>query len=68
MGLAGLVAGSLSMAAGEFVSVASQRDSEEADVSKEAWEHAKGSIQRHLELQVGTKKAERIANLMTHRN
>jgi VIT1/CCC1 family predicted Fe2+/Mn2+ transporter len=31
-GTAGLVAGAMSMAAGEFVSVSSQRDSEEADV------------------------------------
>jgi vacuolar iron transporter family protein len=31
-GIAGLVAGAMSMAAGEFVSVSSQRDSEEADV------------------------------------
>lgn len=34
-GLAGLVAGALSMAAGEYVSVSSQRDTEEADVRRE---------------------------------
>jgi vacuolar iron transporter family protein len=34
-GVAGLVAGSLSMAAGEFVSVSSQRDSERADLNLE---------------------------------
>ena len=34
-GVAGLVAGALSMAAGEFVSVSSQRDSERADLSLE---------------------------------
>jgi vacuolar iron transporter family protein len=34
-GLAGLVGGALSMACGEYISVASQRDSEEADVEKE---------------------------------
>ena len=34
-GVAGLVAGALSMAAGEFVSVSSQRDSEEADLALE---------------------------------
>lgn len=34
-GIAGLVAGSLSMAAGEFVSVSSQRDSERADLRLE---------------------------------
>lgn len=37
-GLAGLVAGALSMALGEYVSVSSQRDSERADIAKEAWE------------------------------
>jgi VIT1/CCC1 family predicted Fe2+/Mn2+ transporter len=34
-GIAGLVAGALSMAAGEYVSVSSQRDAEEADLSLE---------------------------------
>jgi VIT1/CCC1 family predicted Fe2+/Mn2+ transporter len=34
-GIAALVAGALSMAAGEYVSVSSQRDTENADVSKE---------------------------------
>jgi VIT1/CCC1 family predicted Fe2+/Mn2+ transporter len=37
-GVAGLVAGALSMAAGEFVSVSSQRDSERADLILEDWE------------------------------
>ncbi len=37
-GSAGLVAGALSMAAGEYVSVSSQRDAELADISKEARE------------------------------
>jgi VIT1/CCC1 family predicted Fe2+/Mn2+ transporter len=35
---AGLVAGSMSMAAGEYVSVSSQADSEKAERAKEAWE------------------------------
>jgi VIT1/CCC1 family predicted Fe2+/Mn2+ transporter len=35
-GVAGLVAGAASMAAGEYVSVSSQRDAEEADISVEA--------------------------------
>jgi len=34
-GLAGLVAGALSMAAGEYVSVSSQRDTEEANIAQE---------------------------------
>lgn len=37
-GLAGLVAGALSMAAGEYVSVSSQADSETADLAREALE------------------------------
>ncbi|HEY0905696.1 MAG TPA: VIT family protein, partial [Methylophilus sp.] len=37
-GLAGLVAGALSMAAGEYVSVSSQADIEQADLRKEAEE------------------------------
>jgi VIT1/CCC1 family predicted Fe2+/Mn2+ transporter len=37
-GAAALAAGALSMAVGEFVSVASQRDSEEADIAKERHE------------------------------
>ena len=37
-GLAGLVAGSMSMAAGEYVSVSSQADSENADLEREARE------------------------------
>jgi VIT1/CCC1 family predicted Fe2+/Mn2+ transporter len=34
-GLAGLVAGAMSMAAGEYVSVSSQRDTEQADIRRE---------------------------------
>ena len=37
-GTAGLVAGAASMAIGEYVSVSSQRDSEQADIQKEKWE------------------------------
>lgn len=37
-GLAGLVAGAMSMAAGEFISVSSQADSEEADLERERYE------------------------------
>src|SRR3954470_10697052 len=39
-GIAGLVAGALSMAAGEYVSVSSQRDTEEADLRLERRELA----------------------------
>lgn len=37
-GIAALVAGAASMAIGEYVSVSSQRDSEQADIAKEMWE------------------------------
>lgn len=37
-GVAGLVAGAMSMAAGEYVSVSSQSDTEEADLKRERWE------------------------------
>jgi len=37
-GLAGLAAGALSMAAGEYVSVSTQRDTEKALLAKERWE------------------------------
>lgn len=37
-GLAGLVAGALSMAGGEYVSVSSQSDTERAAIEKERWE------------------------------
>lgn len=39
-GIAGLVAGALSMAAGEYVSVSSQRDAEQADIRRERQELA----------------------------
>ena len=47
-GVAGLVAGSLSMAAGEYVSVSSQRDAENADLDRERKELA---TQPEFELQ-----------------
>jgi VIT1/CCC1 family predicted Fe2+/Mn2+ transporter len=37
-GVAGLVAGAVAMALGEYVSVSSQRDSERSDIVKETWE------------------------------
>jgi VIT1/CCC1 family predicted Fe2+/Mn2+ transporter len=39
-GLAGLVAGAMSMAAGEYVSVSSQTDAEQADLARETGELA----------------------------
>ena len=39
-GFAGLAAGAVSMALGEYVSVSSQRDAERSDIAKETWELA----------------------------
>jgi VIT1/CCC1 family predicted Fe2+/Mn2+ transporter len=49
-GIAGLVAGSMSMAAGEYVSVGSQKDSEQADIDRERKELAADSDHEHEEL------------------
>ena len=49
-GLAGLVAGSLSMAAGEYVSVSSQSDSENADLARERARAAGRAGSEHREL------------------
>ena len=43
-GVAGLVAGAMSMAAGEYVSVSSQADSEQADMARERSELATDSV------------------------
>jgi vacuolar iron transporter family protein len=50
-GVAGLVAGAMSMAAGEYVSVSSQRDTERADIKKEEQELAEDPEAEKLELQ-----------------
>lgn len=49
-GLAGLVAGAMSMAAGEYVSVSSQADTERADLRRESRELAANPEQEHAEL------------------
>lgn len=49
-GIAGLVAGSFSMAAGEYVSVSSQRDAERADLKRERLELATDAEGEHAEL------------------
>ena len=51
-GIAGLVAGAMSMAAGEYVSVQSQADTERADISRET---------RELETQPELERAELVA-------
>ncbi len=49
-GVAGLVAGAMSMAAGEYVSVSSQADTEYADLDRERRELAANPEQEHAEL------------------
>lgn len=49
-GVAGLVAGAMSMAAGEYVSVHSQEDTEKADLAREAGEIKKNPDAEHREL------------------
>ena len=49
-GIAGLVAGAMSMAAGEYVSVSSQSDTENADLARERQELATAPEQEHEEL------------------
>ncbi|MGS1121071.1 VIT family protein [Rhodanobacter sp. FW102-FHT14D06] len=49
-GVAGLVAGAMSMAAGEYVSVSSQADTERADLARESKELAANPEQEHDEL------------------
>ena len=46
-GVAGLVAGAMSMAAGEYVSVSSQSDTEKADLKRERWE-----LEQHPEFEL----------------
>ncbi len=50
IGVAGLVAGAMSMAAGEYVSVSSQADTERADVEREKVELATDPAGEHKEL------------------
>lgn len=49
-GIAGLVAGAMSMAAGEYVSVSSQSDTESADLHRERMELATDGEHEHAEL------------------
>jgi VIT1/CCC1 family predicted Fe2+/Mn2+ transporter len=50
VGMAGLVAGAMSMAAGEYVSVSSQADAEQADLEKERRELAEEPEHEHAEM------------------
>jgi len=49
-GVAGLVAGAMSMAAGEYVSVSSQADTERSDLARERRELATDPVSEHAEL------------------
>jgi len=60
-GIAGLVAGAMSMAAGEYVSVSSQSDTEKADMAREREELEGNSEFEKEELTIGPHKAYQIA-------
>lgn len=74
-GLAGLVAGAMSMAAGEYVSVSSQTDAEKADVARETRELAEtpeAELEELTQIYVGRgldrDLAERVAVQLTERD
>src|ERR1700726_1216595 len=71
-GVAGMVAGSMSMAVGEYVSVSSQRDAEQADIERETRELARRPraelnelaliyVKRGLEKDLAMKVAEQLS-------
>jgi VIT1/CCC1 family predicted Fe2+/Mn2+ transporter len=71
-GIAGLVAGAMSMAVGEYVSVSSQRDAERADIDRERGELAAEPraelselaaiyVERGVERELATKVAEQLS-------
>ena len=71
-GVAGLVAGAMSMAAGEYVSVSSQADTESADLDKERKELVADPAHEHAELTaiyvgrgLDTKLAAEVATQLT---
>ena len=75
VGVAGLVAGAMSMAAGEYVSVSSQYDTEQADLARERRELSDSPASELAELahiyeQRGVEKelAYKVAEQMTARN
>ena len=71
-GIAGAVAGAMSMAAGEYVSVSSQADSEQADLARERQELETDSAGEHRELMgiymnrgLEQKLAKQVADALT---
>lgn len=74
-GVAGLVAGAMSMAAGEYVSVSSQRDAERSDIARERHELAHAPeheleelTQIYQERGLGRPLAEQVAEQLTAHN
>jgi VIT1/CCC1 family predicted Fe2+/Mn2+ transporter len=74
-GVAGLVAGSMSMAVGEYVSVSSQRDSEKADIERETLElesHPQAELNElatiYVERGVERELAMKVAQQLTARD
>jgi len=74
-GIAGLTAGALSMAAGEYVSVSSQRDAEEADLDRERVELAEYPEAERAELAgiyrsrgLSPELAERVADELSQQS
>ena len=68
-GIAGLVAGALSMAAGEYVSVAAERDAERADLAKERQElqdHPQSELAELAEIWRGRGLDPEVADLVAH--
>jgi len=65
-GVAGLVAGAMSMAAGEYVSVCSQADTERADLAREAKELESSPGHEHAELAAINVKRGLDAALASH--
>ncbi|MEY4174443.1 MAG: hypothetical protein RI900_1608 [Actinomycetota bacterium] len=64
-GMAGLVAGAISMALGEYVSVSSQRDSERSDIAKETWE-LEHQAEHELEELTGIYQAKGLTRDLAH--
>jgi len=63
-GLAGIAAGALSMGVGEFVSVSSQRDAEEAQIAREkVWQHARPQweLEQLVRLNMATGMSQEVA-------
>ena len=74
-GIAGLASGAFAMAAGEYVSVSSQSDTEGADLSRESGELESSPLAEHEELAalyvargLDAELAQRVASQLTARN